>query len=304
MNVYFLAKELGKNYLEDKNQYSNLCNGNFHHIVYNYWILKNTLKNSSNNIFLVNEVPKQIQKNDIVIFHYDTKNFIETGKYITVQVIGDFPKLEHIDYYITHNTLMEDFKHIFIHFPLPVSIKKFNPVFPPADFTCVGSKHSINKEILKDSFINSCKDYGINLYFETSKNYASTNTDVFIFLRDKMLSTYKKDNGDILHPSSIWSPIQGKTHRHANRIYQAWYMNTPCIHNKEISIEAQVKSKFDILFAETPDELFKKMVYLRNNKELYFNMIDNCKKRSNENSYSIITNQYLNMFRRIQHECS
>jgi hypothetical protein len=299
MNIYFLAKQIGGNYLDNKNDYSSLCNGNFHHIVYGYWILKNKLTDSNINLFLIDKLPKNIGKKDIVIFHYDTKDMVNHSEYITVQDIGDFPVVQDSKYFITHNTAIKDKNYFFVGFPLPVSIRKFDPNFPPSNFTCVGSEHSINKEIMKEQYIAGCKDYGINLKFITDKNYVDVDTDVFVFLRDKSLPNLKKDNGELLHPSSIWSPITGKTHRHANRIYQAWYMNTPCIHNRESPIEDLVQSPYDILYAETPKELFQKMIFLRKNKDFFQKMIDNCRKRSEENSYGVIASQYINMFTRI-----
>jgi len=191
MNVYFIAKQLGSNYLMQKKDYANLCNGNFHHVVYLYWILKNKkIKNIHLN--LVTNLPKNMEKSDIVFFHYDTKDKIDFNNYITVQVIGDYPKLEQSNYYITHNPQMADEKHFFMHFPLPVNIKKLNPVFPPKNFVGVGSAHSFNKTILKQSYIDRCKKYGINLKFITDVNYCNTKADVFIFLRDKKLHLYRK----------------------------------------------------------------------------------------------------------------
>jgi glycosyltransferase involved in cell wall biosynthesis len=302
MNVYFLAKQLGSNYLDEKTSYSRLCNGNFHHIVYGYWILKNKLREHNINLFLVGQLPEKMERKDIVIFHYDTQNLINHAQYTTVQDIGDFPVVQGTKYFITHNTAMADNKHFYVGFPLPANIRKFNPVFPPSNFTCVGSKHSINKEIMTNKYIEGCRDYGINLKFITDKNYVNIDTDVFVFLRDKNLSKLTKDNGEPLHPSSIWSPITGRTHRHANRIYQAWYMNTPCIHNRESPIENLVRSSYDILYAETPREFFQKMVFLRNNEEFFNKMIDNCKRRSEENSYETIVKQYVDMFKQIEIE--
>ena len=294
-----MAHKLGNNYLECKDEYSNLCNGNFHHIVYNYWILKNNLKNKKYKIFLVTDLPKNIDKRDVVIFHHDTRNKIEIGKYKTVQIIGDFPEVEGVDYIVTHNELMVNSRTFFIHFPLPVNIKKFKPKFPPVNFIGVGAAHSFNKDILTEEFVKNCKYYNINFQIITDKNYCDKPADVFVFLRDKKLPTYKKDDGSLLHPSAIWSPITGKTHRHANRLYQAWYMNTPCILNKEATIEGIVKSKYDVLYAETPADLFAKMLLLKKNKLLFQKMIINCKKRSKENSHIAIVRQYKEMFKKI-----
>jgi hypothetical protein len=300
MNIYFLAKQIGENYLDCKDNYSRLCNGNFHHIVYSYWVLKNELLDNSINTFLVDKLPGDMNKNDIVVFHYETKSLVDPSKYITVQDIGDKPKMEGVRYFITHNSAMADSKHFYVGFPLPANMRKFEPNFPPSNFTCVGSEHSINKEIMKKQYIEGCRDYGININFIIDKNYVNIDTDVFFFLRDKNLPNLRKDNGELMHPSSIWSPITGQTHRHANRIYQAWYMNTPCIHNREATIENLVYSPYDILYAETPEELFQKMLFLRKNKNVFNKMVDNCKKRSEENSYKVIAKQYIAMFKQIR----
>lgn len=294
-----MAHKLGNNYLECKDEYSNLCNGNFHHIVYNYWILKNNLKNKQYNLFLVTDVPKNIQKNDVVIFHYDTKDKIKIGKYKTVQVIGDFPEVQGVDFIVTHNKQMINKRTFFIHFPLPVNIIKFNPKFPPVNFTGVGAAHSFDKELSGKRFIQNCAYYGINFKIINNKNYCDIPTDVFVFLRDKKLPLYKKDNGEFLHPSSIWSPITGKTHRHANRLYQAWYMGIPSILNRETTISGVVKSKYDTIFAETPKELFAKMMFLKKDKKTFLRMIGRCKKRANENCHKIIVQQYHEMFKQI-----
>jgi hypothetical protein len=299
MNIYFLAKQIGSNYLQEKQSYSRLCNGNYNHIVYGYWVLRNELKDDSIQIFLVDKLPKNIDKKDIVVFHYETECQIDPTKYIAIQDIGDKPKTTGVQYFITHNTSMTDSNHFYVGFPLPANIRKFNPVFPPSNFTCVGSKHSINKDIMKEAYIKGCRDYGVHLRFITDKNYADIDTDVFVFLRDKNLPNLRKDDGELLHPSSIWSPISGKTHRHANRIYQAWYMNTPCIHNRESSIENLVHSPYDILYAETPKELFQKMIFLRKDKDFFNKMVDNCKKRGEENSYKTIATQYITMFKQL-----
>jgi hypothetical protein len=296
MNIYFLAKQIGKNYLDCKDSYSRLCNGNFHHIVYSYWVLKNNLNDTKYNIQLVDRLPDIVLPKDIIIFHYETADIIDLRKGIYVQDIGDKPKVEGIEYFITHNKQSEDNNHFFVNFALPANIKKFTPNKIPKNFTCLGSEHSINKEILKPSFINGCKDYGIDLKFIIDKNFVDIETDVFVFLRDKNLSKLKKDDGSPLHPSSIWSPIKGNTHRHANRLYQAWYMNTPLIHNRESPIEFLIKSEYDVLFAETPKEIFQKMLFLKKNLNFYFKMIENCKAREGENNHLVIVDQYKKMF--------
>lgn len=281
----------------DNSEYSNLCNGNFHHVVYLFWVLKN---NTDIDIKLVTNLPKSIKSSDIVFFHYESRQKINFGNYKTIQIIGDFPILKEANYYITHNGQMKNQNTFFMYFPLPANIKRFKPVFPPKNFVGVGAEHSFNKEIMGKKFIESCKQYNINLEFITDKNYAYKNVDVFIFLRDKNLPNYKKDNGEPLHPSAIWSPITGKTHRHANRLYQSWYMNTPCILNKEATIEPLIKTKYDALFAETPAELFCKMIFLQNNKEFFHKMIYNCKKRANENTHKKIALQFKRIISKIK----
>lgn len=298
-NIYFLAKDIGKNYLQDPDAYSRLCNGSFNHIVYYYWILKNNLRDENYNFFLVDELPKSINKKDIVIFYYDTSERVNFSNCTTVQSIGDKQIVKSAEYFITHNISMTNKNTFFIHLPLPYNIKKQAPNFPPKTFIGVGALHSFNKEITTTKFKEHCKGIGIDFTLITDKNYPYKNLDVFVFLRDINLPNYKNTDGTPLHPASIWSPFNGNTHRHANRLYQAWYMNTPLIHNKESSIENIVKSKYDILYAETPRELIMQMLFLRKNKDFFYSMVDNCRKREAENSHSVIVNQFLEMFNNI-----
>jgi len=298
-NIYFLAKNLGDNYLESPQAYSRLCNGSFNHIVYYFWILKNNLKDSRYNFFLVKDLPNNIKKDDIVFFYYDTKDKVDFSRCITVQAVGDKPIVALSKYYITHNKSMISEDTFYIHLPLPVCLKKMSPSFPPKNFVGVGAKHSFNKEIISPIFKKQCSFLDINFEIICDKNYPDIDTDVFIFLRDKNLPHYLKDDGTFLHPSAVWSPFYGATHRHANRLYQAWYMNTPLIHNREASIESAVTDKYDLLYAETPRELITQMLFLKNNKEYYLKMVEHYKSKQNLNSYDIIVSQFLDLFKKI-----
>lgn len=298
-NIYFLAKNTGKNYLQDPEAYSRLCNGSFNHIVYYYWILKNNLVDKKYNFFLVEKLPSTINKKDIVIFYYDTSELVDFSNCISVQSIGDKPVVEKASFFITHNTSMVNKNTFFIHLPLPYNLKKQLPNFPPKNFVGVGAPHSFHKEIVTSRFKEHCKALGINFDIITDKNYPYKELDVFVFLRDINLPNYKNNDGSPLHPAAIWSPFYGNTHRHANRLYQAWYMNTPLIHNKESAIENIVKSKYDILYAETPKELILQMLYLKKNENTFYKMIENCKKREDENSHRVVVDQFKEMINNI-----
>jgi len=76
-------------------------------------------------------------------------------------------------------------------------------------------------------------------------------------------------------------------------------MNTPCILNKESTMEGLVRNKYDALFAETPESLFCQMMFLRKNKNFFNKMIVNCKKRANENSHDVITAQFIKFINNI-----
>lgn len=295
-NIYFLAKNIGNNYLHDPQAYSRLCNGSFNHIVYYYWILKNNLcVGSKYEIFLVDELPSRVNSTDIVIFYYDTAEKVRFNECITIQAVGDKPIIAKSNFIITHNLAMKELNTFFIHLPLPYNIRKQTPSFPPKNFVGVGALHSFNKEITSEIFKHQCRGQGINFELITDKNFCDKNADVFVFLRDKNLPLYERDDGTPLHPASIWSPFKGDTHRHANRLYQSWYMNTPLIHNRESSIEAIVKSKYDILYAETPRELVLQMLFLQNNKTVFNKMIETCKRREGENTHDVIVDQFMNM---------
>jgi len=298
-NIYFLAKKLGDNYLDTPSQYSSLCNGSFHHIVYYYWILTNNYKEKKFKFHLVTELPLNISKQDIVIFYYDTKEKVPFDRCISVQAVGDKPLVALSNFYITHNFKMISSDTFFVNLPLPVMIKRMLPSFPPKNFVGVGALHSFNKEILSPKFASHCKALDINLSFITDKNYTYLDTDVFVFLRDKNLPNYKNEDGDLLHPSAVWSPFYGATHRHANRLYQAWYMNTPLIHNREACIETTANNRYDILYAETPRELVIQMLFLKKNKEYFLKMINNYKEKQDLNNHFNITQQLINMFENI-----
>ena len=300
MNVYFLTDKIGPNYLDNIEYYNHLCNGNFHHTVYNYWILKNNYREKDINFFLVEEVPKDIHETDIVIFHYESFKKIKFKKYITIQAIGDYPVVSESNYLITHNKRMENNNTFFIHFPLPASIKKITAQFPPKKFIGVGNKYSFDPEVVSGRFASDCLKHGIEVEFIHDRNYLNKDADIFFFLRDKNMHLQIDSTGNPVHPSSIWCPIYHPTHRNGNRIYQAWKMNIPCILNREASIENAVKTKYDVLFAETSRELFAKFMFIKSNKDFFKKMIQNCKDRENENSYNIIVSQYESMFYEIR----
>lgn len=296
MNVYFLTNKIGPNYLDNIEYYNHLCNGNFHHTVYNYWILKNNYFLKDINFLLVENLPENVQKTDVVIYHYESLKKVKFGAYITIQAIGDYPLIKESNYFITHNKRMENDNTFFICFPLPASIKKLTANYPPKKFIGVGNRYSFDPEVVSGKFISDCLKLGIEVEFIHDQNYLNKDADVFFFLRDKNMHLQVDNSGAPIHPSSIWCPIYHPTHRNGNRIYQAWRMNLPCILNREASIENVVKTKYDVLFAETPRELFTKFMFLKTNKSFFDKMVENCKDRENENSYFTIVDQYRKMF--------
>ena len=88
-------------------------------------------------------------------------------------------------------------------------------------------------------------------------------------------------------------------HRTANRLYQAWYMNTPGIFNLSPEMSVLRETELDFLIANNKEEFLEQAIRLQNNKDLFYAMIENGNAKNDINPYSnieIVVDQWINIF--------
>lgn len=309
MKIAFFTDYLLPNYLTDPNSYKYL-HGRHSSTGYYYWILKN---HGITNLDLITD-PAAISNYDCIIFHYDDRKQLEKYGGLKIQVVTDRPTVPNCDLYIaanqtfetkiisadvikkygminTLNTWVEDkHKWHFVHYPPTFGVKQCNPSFPPTNFKYVGRSHTNVSDIYEQSFLQKCKQHGINLIYDFENDGNDGTEDVYFCVRSLLCqskATGKNNNS-------------GKYgHRTANRLWQSWYMRTPGIFNLSPEMEVVRISDLDYLIANSAEELFEQCLNLKTNKELFLNMIENGKLKDDTNPYcniSIVVEQWKNAF--------
>ena len=76
-------------------------------------------------------------------------------------------------------------------------------------------------------------------------------------------------------------------------------MEVPGIFSRHSSMQYFKTTDYDFLEANTFDEFFEKGMFLRNNKDFYTHMIENCRKRKNEVTNKCIVEQIEAIERRV-----
>jgi len=277
---------------------------------YYFWILFN---GGIDNISLVTD-PLDLHKFDVVIFHYDNRNVIENLNCKKIQVVTDRPVVEGCDAYIVANQtftkqildssvimrygientlntwINTNKKYYFIHYPPTFGVKQCNAQWPPTKFKYVGREHTNITDIRTPHFIQECAKHKIDLIFDYANDANDGTEDVYFCVRGvrgRSKATGKDNNS-------------GKYgHRTANRLYQAWYTRMPGIFNNSPEMAAIKSSNLDYLTANSAQEFLHNAIKLREDRDLYFAMIDNGIKKDIINpyaNYSIVVNQWLELF--------
>ena len=312
MKIAFYCDIKLNNYLTHPLEYKYL-HGRHSATGYYYWILKNW---KIKNISLVQD-KNELVNYDIIVFHYDNFEDVKNLNKIKIQIVTDRPMIDDCNLYImanqsffipasnpllikrygienSLNTWVNDKSKLhFIHYPPTYGVKQCNPNFPPKTFKFVGRKHTNIKEIRTEEFVLKCKKYGINLVLDYINDANYGDEDVYFCVRnstDVCKLTNKNNNS-------------GKFgHRTSNRLYQSWFMRTPCIFNISPEMECIRTNELDYLIANDEDEFLTQCLRLKNDKNLFFSMIENGDSKKHLNPYynfDIIIDQWVDAFSRV-----
>lgn len=305
MKIAFYCDLKLNNYLTHPIEYKYL-HGRHSSTGYYYWMLKNA---GIKNVYLIQDKNELINY-DAIVFHYDNSEDLKYLNKIKIQIVTDRPMIDNCDLYVmanqsffkpsTNNLLISRYglenclntwikdknKLVFIHYPPTYGVKKCQPKFPPKIFKFVGREHTNIKQIRTEDFLLKCKSYDINLVFDYVNDSNSGDEDVYFCIRnvvDSCKLTRKNNNS-------------GKYgHRTSNRLYQSWFMGTPCIFNISPEMECVRTNELDYLVANTHEEFLQQALRLKNDKNLFYGMIENGNSKNNLNPYynfDIIINQW------------
>ena len=264
MRTGFLCDVDLPNYITSPDSY-NYLPGKHSATGYYYWILKN---NNISDIHLVSP-DDNLNLYDTIVYHYDNKECINHSCYNTIQVVSDRPFDPKADILIAANRhvvspvksveiakrygissinsdWIDQSKWRFIHYPPTYGIKKCTAQWPPTNFKFVGREHTLIPEIKTPQFIDKCSRAGFNLILDFDSDGNRGDEDVYFCVRN--VSHKGKTTG-------IENNFGPGGHRTANRLYQGWFMNTPCIFTilsrmmpRNFSIKQYVSEKIKISF--------------------------------------------------------
>ena len=277
-SYYFYTDKDAPNYLEEPGHYKfrlgpKMFCGRYIHSNYLYWILKN---NNVDNIQLLHK-NGFINKEDVVFFHYDFKDDVRALDCERVQIVSDRPRVDFANYYCVN--YKQNDNEFLLDEPIPLGLTEKTPCFPPTHFHSNLASHHIDKS-LRDVV---GKYSGINITFETNAHVTDYNFDVFFFLRNY---NYLNNNQTLLNN------IKPENLKHASRLLQSWIMEVPAILTPEKAMTYHVKSEYDFLAANNVDEFIFNAHKLRGDKELFYAMIENGRKRKQHVSNQLIVDQF------------
>lgn len=269
--IYFLTDVLFDNYTKNPNQYLPMIEGRHVYGSYLYWILFNQGMTGIEQI--VDD--KNVTSKDVLFFHFDVSNRMKKNGYKKIQLRADRPMFPNCDLYATsHMSYVDNVKSFYLDEPLPVGIRKCKPTFPPIVYGCCGRRNTMHPTILNENFRDSMEKIGIQIQCNFSVSNIG-NEHVFFYLRS---------NNKSLGP------------KHCNRIYQSWYMNIPCIHDcYGNSININFDGGLDFLRISDVTEMEQKMVLLKKDESLYWNMVSFAKGHEDYNNNHKIKNQIDNI---------
>jgi hypothetical protein len=311
MKIGFLCDLDLPNYKNDIEAYRYL-HGRHSATGYYYWMLRN----HGMDVHMVSP-DDDLTKFDIIVYHFDNRDTINFNAYKTVQVVTDRPYVKGTTLYVAANRgILEPVKDIetikrygventlntwiedksrwhFIHYPPTFNIKKCKPVFPPRRFKFVGRNHTMIPEILEQSFIDKCRTHNIDLIFDFENDNNAGDEDVYFCVRRM---SHLGGNTKLDCNSGKYG------HRTANRLYQAWYMNTPGIFNMSPEMAGLRDSELDFLVANNKDEFLAQAIRLTKDKDLFYSMVEHCKTKTTDNPYydiQIVVQQWQEAFRKL-----
>lgn len=312
MKIAFFCDTNLLNYTTNPEQYVYL-HGKHSSTGYYFWILKN---HGVKNIALISN-EDELSSFDAVVFHYDDFKQIQHFKGKKIQVVTDRPALDFCDIFVaanstfttrvkdtqvistygltnTLNTWVENKdKWYFVHYPPTYGVKRCTANFPPKNYKFVGREHTLINEITQPKFIEKCKQHNIILQFDYTSDANDGTEDVYFCVR-KVRCISKATN----HENN-----SGKYgHKTANRLYQGWYMRTPCILNNAPEMAVLKETEYDFLIANNADEFFTQACRLKNDEQLFKSMIEHSKCKDSINPYcnlQIVVDQWLYVFSKL-----
>lgn len=261
---------------------------------YYYYILKN---NGIDNITLIQSV-EQAKDCDALVFHYDDWNKVKRFGGKLIQVVTDRPYIEGIDAYVCCNEYMlkpkittklakvypfEDLSFDFVndkwfhvHYPPTYGIKKCSPSFPPKNFKYVGRPYTLRKDIRDKSNIKKIQtSLGIKLVFDYKGDSNKGDEDVYFCIRD--VSRISSMTGT--------STAAGKNgNKTPNRLYQAWFMNTPSIFNISPEMHYLIQDEYDSSIANNFEEFYSACERLVKDEEFFLKSVQRCKEKCNKHN--------------------
>jgi hypothetical protein len=294
-NIVFYTDKITPNYLESPYYYRFrkgmfAFNGKYIHSNYLYWILKN---HGIDNVKLVTSVG-EVSENDVLFFHYDFKdNIPKKTDFVKVQIVSDRPLLEWSDFFCV-NDPSKLANNILLFEPLPIDLKLKNIQFPPKRFHSNCAEFYVLDEFKDKKNIKRLLDNNIKVSFEHDRHVSLIDFDVFFFLRNTNHLNDLNNRGEKKHLSST------NSYKNACRLFQSWHMGVPGIFSDHSSMNFEKKSNLDFLSANTFEEFLQACITLKTDKDLFYNILDNCNVRKKEISNHIITRQIVEAFNNIK----
>ena len=85
------------------------------------------------------------------------------------------------------------------------------------------------------------------------------------------------------------------SHKTANRLFQAWFCGTPSVLSSNPAMEYIRESEYDFLEAKDLESLNYQIERLKEDRDLFYKIKNNSDKRSGENSYRNIADQWIKL---------
>jgi hypothetical protein len=265
--------------------------GKYCAVAYPYYIL---LNRGYKNIAIINK-GSDAPAGAPIYFHYDDRDLIDLDRNRGIQFVNDRSAVPGCEAYISCNRfLIDPFYNkqlidlygieqylcdwvgenwFYVPHPFPVSTDICKPQWPPTIFSFNGRPHTLISELTTDEVVKEMQNEGIDM--RLNRNDSNTGEEHVTFcVRDHN------------HVSSIaGNNVDTKNgHKHAGRLFQTWTMNVPGIFELNSAMLSYRQDDTDFLIANDISEFKKACLLLRDNEELYWSMVETCKRRAGTGS--------------------
>jgi hypothetical protein len=316
--IYFLTNQPLENYTISPNLYNDMSTfkGKDVHSSYLYWILKN---NGVQNIRLVSVLPNSIQSSDTVIFHFDNRHKIDfLGSYKKVQILSDKPPIFNCDMYLSADKsvcfdiakkplpgeIMEstpwlggfytyNLKINYFPEPLPLNLKKCNPVFPPRRFFCNALELNIAPWLLNFCRATTNEKFNIAKRIIKKKHFLKHIDESQFIIESKY--NHNRGKEDVFFFSRNYDQPQSGF-KHCNRLFSSFKSGVPIILNEDKNLILNKKSEFDYLPANNIEELITSLYKIYTDRDYFIGVLRNCETRREENNFSDIVKRFNQLF--------